>query len=76
MNKMSKVDTHTVLKLLAAEFERSKQEQIDRFLKDQEELNKRFNEFSIHGDNEKEDEDDSDTESNFTQVNSINGNCI
>ncbi|KAK2149309.1 hypothetical protein LSH36_455g02007 [Paralvinella palmiformis] len=71
MNKMSKVDTHTVLKLLAAEFERSKQEQIDRFLKDQEELNKRFNEFSIHGDNEKEDEDDSDTESNFTQRMSV-----
>lgn len=68
---MNRVDTHTVLKLLAAEFERSKQEQIDRFLRDQEELNKRFNEFSVHGDNEKEDEEDSDTESIFTQVNVV-----
>ena len=70
-------DPLKILNELNSDFQRSKKEQIDRFLKDQDELNKRFTDCSLNSDEEgryrsrgrgvsdnEDDEDDSEDDSN------------
>lgn len=65
-----------ILHQLNSDFERSKKEQIDRFLRDQDELNKRFGDFALNNDQENgsggrkddtdfDDNDSDDVESEF-----------